>query len=277
MHWFGTTYTQRFNRRHFHSGHLFQGRYKSIVVQNDAYLLQLSYYIHRNPLRAGIVKRLADYRWSSYRVYAYGHKTPKWLSTDLILSQFEGEPDRHKSYREKVQKYASEEKHLLEDLRHGLILGTKDFVENIHKQYLPSKLDPAVVQQNQLVTTADLDGFLTKVGRSLKCDVNSFVQAGRLSGTDKDKRDLLLYFIWRAGHLKNEQIGNLFGISYSAVSHAIKSVKAKLKKDQKLRAKFYQINSLFKIFIPSLSMTGRVIKIDKRLPCFNNGTDRLRS
>jgi len=46
MHWFGTTYTQRFNRRHFRSGHLFQGRYKSIIVQNDAYLLQLSCYIH---------------------------------------------------------------------------------------------------------------------------------------------------------------------------------------------------------------------------------------
>ncbi len=87
MHWFGTTYTQRFNRRHSRSGHLFQGRYKSIIVQNDAYLLQLSYYIHRNPLRAGIVKRLTDYRWSSYKVYAYGHKTPKWLSTELILSQ----------------------------------------------------------------------------------------------------------------------------------------------------------------------------------------------
>ena len=86
MLWFGTTYTQRFNRRHFRSGHLFQGRYKSIVVQNEAYLLQLSYYIHRNPLRAGMVKRLADYRWSSYKVYAYNRKSPKWLSTDLIMS-----------------------------------------------------------------------------------------------------------------------------------------------------------------------------------------------
>ena len=56
MHWFGTTYTQRFNRRHFRSGHLFQGRYKSIIVQNDAYLLRLSCYIHRNPLRAGMAE-----------------------------------------------------------------------------------------------------------------------------------------------------------------------------------------------------------------------------
>ncbi len=56
------------------SGHLFQGRFKSIIVQNDAYLMRLSCYIHRNPLRAGIVKRLADYRWNSYKVYAYGNK-----------------------------------------------------------------------------------------------------------------------------------------------------------------------------------------------------------
>jgi REP element-mobilizing transposase RayT len=121
MHWFGTTYTQRFNRRHFRSGHLFQGRYKSIIIENDAYLLQLSYYIHRNPLRAGIVKRLAGYRWSSYKVYAYGRKAPKWLSTDLILSQFGDDQDCHRGYRKKVQKYASEEKSLFEDLRHGLI------------------------------------------------------------------------------------------------------------------------------------------------------------
>lgn len=158
-----------------------------------------------------IVKRLAGYRWSSYRVYAYGHKTPKWLSTELILSQFEGEPDRHKRYREKFQKYASEEKHLLEDLRHGLILGTKDFVENIRKQYLPSRLDSALPQQNQLATNIDLDSFLFEAGRYLKCDVNKFVQAGRLSGADKDKRDLLLYISWRAGHMKNEQIGNCLG------------------------------------------------------------------
>lgn len=104
MHWFGTTYTQRFNCRHFRSGHLFQGRYKSIIVENDAYLLRLSYYIHRNPLRAGMVHRLADYRWSSYRVYAYGRKTPEWLSTDLILSQYSDTQNKHQRYRENTQK-----------------------------------------------------------------------------------------------------------------------------------------------------------------------------
>jgi len=89
MQWLGVTYTRRFNNRHCRSGHLFQGRFKSIVVENDAYVVELSCYIHRNPLRAGIVKRLIDYKWSTYPVYAYGRKASDWLKTDLILSFFQ--------------------------------------------------------------------------------------------------------------------------------------------------------------------------------------------
>jgi REP element-mobilizing transposase RayT len=247
MQWFGTTYTQRFNRRHFRSGHLFQGRYKSIIVQNNAYLLQLSYYIHRNPLRAGVVRRLADYRWSSYKVYGYGRKTPKWLSTDLILSQFAGDQERHRSYREKTQKSAAEEKRLFEDLRHGLILGSKHFVDKIRKRYIPSQPELSVPQQRQVANTFDPKNYLSKAERILKCDVEHFAQSRRLSGAEKDIRDVLLYGFWATGQLKNEQIGRLFGLSYSGVSHAVKSVKSKLAKDRQLQIKFDRLNSLLKV------------------------------
>jgi putative transposase len=76
MQWFGTTYTRKFHLHNNLDGHLFRGRFKSIIVENDAYLLRLSCYIHRNPLRAGMVERLADYPWSSYPYYAYANKTP---------------------------------------------------------------------------------------------------------------------------------------------------------------------------------------------------------
>jgi REP element-mobilizing transposase RayT len=75
MQWLGVTYTNRINARHRRSGHLFQGRLKNMLVQNDAYLLQLSCYIHGNPLRAKMVERSVEYRWSSYRAYAYGQQT----------------------------------------------------------------------------------------------------------------------------------------------------------------------------------------------------------
>src|SRR5574337_565875 len=77
MQWFGTTYTRRYNLKNYRSGHLFQGRFKNFLIENDRYLTMLSCYIHRNPLRAGMVKRLAGYRWSSYPIYAYGKPSPK--------------------------------------------------------------------------------------------------------------------------------------------------------------------------------------------------------
>ena len=246
MHWFGTTYTQRFNTRHLKSGHLFQGRYKSILVQNDAYLLQLSCYIHRNPLRANVVKRLADYRWSSYLAYAYGRNAPEWLSTDLILMQFNGD-DRHKNYRERVQRYAKEEKQLWEDFRHGLFLGSKHFVETIRKQYLPRKPHPAIIQQKQLAKRVNPTSVLIKAQQIFDCDVNDFVQAGRVSKADKDARDVMIFLLWKTGDLSNNQIGQLFRISYSAVSHAVKSLKIRMKENPKLLIKFEQLNSLFKL------------------------------
>ena len=96
MQWLGVAYTRRFTICYCRSGHLFQGRFKSIIVENDASMLLLSCSIHRNPLRANIVERLADYRWSSYTVYAYGYKGPEWLKTDTILSQF-GTQNRHQA------------------------------------------------------------------------------------------------------------------------------------------------------------------------------------
>ncbi len=141
MQWFGTTYTRRFNLNNRQNGHLFQGRYKNIIVENETYLLRLSCYIHRNPLRANIVNRLADYPWSSYRYYGYSKKPPNWLKTHLILSQFHGE-NPYKLYRSKTQQYSDEEGCVWEDVKHGLIYGSQDFVRKIRDQYLSPKRNP---------------------------------------------------------------------------------------------------------------------------------------
>ena len=247
MHWFGTTYTNRFNSRHSRSGHLFQGRYKSIIVENEAYLLQLSYYIHRNPLRANLVKRLSEYRWSSYNYYAYGKKQPEWLSMDLILSQHQSSDSPHKSYRTKVQNYAKEEQLLWEDFRHGLVLGSKKFVDKIRRKYLPENPQVDLPQQFSLSRSIDANSFLNEAGRFIGFDPDCVLNKRRLSGSDKDKRDLLIYFLYRSGKITNAQIGQLFSISYSAVNHSIKSLKAKLKTNYDLAKKMSDLNSQFKL------------------------------
>ncbi|MGE0826479.1 MAG: transposase [Candidatus Binatia bacterium] len=81
-------YTQRFNRRHARVGHVFQGRYKAIVVQKDEHLLELCRYVVLNPVRAGMVKRVQDWHWSSYRVTVGQTDSPSWVTTDWLLAQF---------------------------------------------------------------------------------------------------------------------------------------------------------------------------------------------
>ncbi|RJQ48551.1 MAG: addiction module toxin RelE [Gammaproteobacteria bacterium] len=81
-------YTQRFNRRHGRVGHVFQGRYKAILVERDSYLLELARYVILNPLRANRVKRLEAWPWSSYRSTCGQAGSPAWLQTDWILAQF---------------------------------------------------------------------------------------------------------------------------------------------------------------------------------------------
>ena len=212
MQWFGTAYTRRFNVRNNRSGHLFQGRIKSFIVQNDAYLAQLSCYIHRNPLRAGIINRLADYRWSSYPVYAYRKKAPKWLETDLILSQY-GTKDPHQFYRRKVQKYAGEERSLFEDLRYGLFLGTKGFADEIKERFIQTSPQPELPQQVKLAKTVCAEAVLTKLAKAIGCRIDHFKDSLRISKADKVNRDLMLYLLWRSGLYTNQQIGELFGLS----------------------------------------------------------------
>jgi hypothetical protein len=247
MQWLGATYTRRFNLRHFRSGHLFQGRFKSMMVQNEAYLLQLSYYIHRNPVRAGMVKRLSSYKWSSYRAYAYGDQTNQWLNTELIMSLFLNVPDRHLAYREAAQKYSKEEQRIWEDLRHGIFLGTKKFVQNIKKRYLPDIPDSEIPQQRQLSKVIDAEALLNQAAEILNCKLEDFQKTARVSQAEIMDRDLLIYLLWQSGQLTNIQIAEKFGLTYSAVSRRVGVFKNLLNQSTKLQEKFSRVKSLTKI------------------------------
>lgn len=246
MQWLGLSYTRRFNNRHYRSGHLFQGRFKSIVVENDAYLLRLSCYIHRNPLRANMVNRLADYRWSSYPVYAYGYKGPEWLKTEMILPQFHG-TNVHRLYREKVQRYSEEEKKLLEDLKHGIILGTTDFVKKIRGTFAPGSPQKEIPQCQKMQKDVDPSELIQKAAVMLDVDILLCKQSKRIPPEIKANRNLLVFCLWKTGLLTNDKIGELFGVSYSSISHIVKSVQDRLGEDKGFKKKYLKAYSLFKI------------------------------
>jgi len=245
MQWLGTTYTRRFNLEHFQSGHLFQGRYKSILVQNNAYLMQLSYYIHNNPLRAGMVKRLINYRWSSYPAYAYNRRHPKWLDKDLIMSQIHGE-NNHRQYRENSQKYSDENRRIWEDIRHGFIFGSKKFVEQIKDRYIISGPDPALPQQKSIVKSADPEKLLENASKVLKCDPRRMKKSVRIIESDKLNRDILLYWLWQDGMYTNIQIGDLFGLTHSSVSRRVTIIRKKLTMEPNFQRRINTLKSQIK-------------------------------
>ncbi len=246
MQWLGLTYARRLNNRQKRSGHLFQGRFKSMLVENDAYMMQLSCYIHRNPLRANMVKRLLEYRWSSYPVYAYGKKGPPWLKTALILSLFGGK-NRHKGYREKVQNYAGEEGKLWEDFRHGLILGSEDFVEKIRSLAVGSALHKEIPQHRKVLAGLNPAKIANQALALVEKKLKEYGRGHRIRGQAKEDRDLVIYALWEMGLFKNEEIGQLFGVSYSAVSHIARDVKELSARDPLVRSKVSRINSQFKM------------------------------
>ncbi|PJA58762.1 MAG: hypothetical protein CO164_00925 [Rhodocyclales bacterium CG_4_9_14_3_um_filter_68_10] len=83
-------YTQRFNRRHERVGHVFQGRYKAIVVDRDSYLLELCRYVALNPVRAAMVADPQAYPWSSYRATVGQMRSPEWFRREAVLGLFSG-------------------------------------------------------------------------------------------------------------------------------------------------------------------------------------------
>ena len=139
-------YTRWVNRRENRMGHLFQGRYKALLVDRDAYLLELVRYIHLNPVRAGLVDEPLDYPWTGHRAYL-GKAQLLWLSTDWVLSQFDDRlgvaQRRYRAFvRAGMQEGYREEFHSGgEDPR---ILGDDGFLASVLKEDSPPPRPPSL-------------------------------------------------------------------------------------------------------------------------------------
>ena len=122
-------YTQKVNRRHQRVGHVFQGRFKAILVERDSYLLELGRYVVLNPVRAGMVKHVRQWKWSSYPAMAGTAPRPAWLHTDWLLSQFGASRARQIArYIEFVQEGVRGPR-VWDHLRGQVFLGSDAFVE----------------------------------------------------------------------------------------------------------------------------------------------------
>ena len=149
MQWLNVSYATYFNRKQKRSGHLFQGRFKAILIDADAYLLHLSRYIHLNPVRAGIINTLGQFRWSSYPSFIGEQLSPKFLMTDVLLGNFgRNKNEARKNYQEFVE--GVDIKSVKDPSKHlagGFILGDTDFVNWVKDTFLSKREDEKEIPQ----------------------------------------------------------------------------------------------------------------------------------
>jgi len=211
MHYINASYTGYFNRMHKRFGHLFQGRFNGILVEPSSYALELSRYIHLNPVRANIVIRAEDYRWSSYRYYLDVSDKPEWLDTDLILSYFgELKSKRIQLYHNFIQETIGKEyENPLKKAVGSVLLGSEQFINEIKEKYI-----------NDAEVSRDLPSILSLKRKS---SVEEMVEViGKESGI-KDHRllkKIVIYISHRNSGISLREIGEYFGVSESAVSQA---------------------------------------------------------
>jgi putative transposase len=238
-------YTQRFNRAHGSDGQLFRGRYKSILIDGDNYLLELVKYIHCNPLRAGLVKSLDDYPWSSHKGYISQDREGEWiwLYKEFILSILECNEDmRHKTYKAFID---NEEPESLMDVYSGdklpTVLGAKDFIDRIRKKHYHAARCKDIPES--ISFGPDITEIKNEVSRCYNIGVEDFLKKRR--GIYNEARNVAMFLIRKYTGASLEAIGKQFGMTnYSSVSSTIVRIKQRLNTDAKFQDRVSKIENL---------------------------------
>ncbi len=227
--WLGVSYSVWFNRRHQRSGHLFQGRFKSFLIETDRYFTAMCLYIHGNPLRAGLVKRLSDYRWSSYQAYADKQQQVSWLTTELVLGMYGGS---RRQFLRAQQMFLKERTNPLEDLRHGLCLGSQGFSEQCVERLRDEGPDERP-QVRSLLRSKDIRSLAIRILEGLgEKDPESVL---RVRKHRCQNRDVAIHILYHLGVYLNKEIGEVFGVGYTAVPGAVKRGQKYLSSDGQLQ------------------------------------------
>ena len=244
MRHFNITYTSHYNRRHQRVGHLYQGRYKSFLVEADAYLSQVSRYIHLNPVNVSVMKRLSTgkrlqylwaYPWSSLPGYIDAQQELNFVGYTMVLAEYGGEdPPAREKYKQQI----------IEDLIAGLairpqivgqsILGSTGFVSWVRETYLNKEKDRERPDVGKIYHHLSKKVVLATVERTLV--LSHFLQA---TGT---ARQIVMTALYTHAGLNNREIGELFGLDYSTVSQGRKRLREKIDKDADLKMLFQKVD-----------------------------------
>jgi putative transposase len=234
-------YTTYFNVKHKRRGHLFQGRYKAIVVEKEAHLVELTRYIHLNPVRAGMVEMPEQYEWSSYGMYLGTEKEVEWIKTGWVLARSgKRSGEARKAYRKFVERgIGAENKNPLRGAVAGTVLGSEEFVSRIIGMLGMEKQDVELPATRALTVRPGQKEVAELVLKEY--GISSFDEGGRKAA---EARRACIHLMRECCGMNLKEVGQLFsGISYSRISH----IAIETGRDEKMRR---DIMKLKKILTP---------------------------
>lgn len=191
-------YTQAINRRHRRTGHILQGRFKSILVEKDSHLLEVARYVVLNPVRAKMVRSARDWPWSSYRATSGQVPAPAFLSVGWILSQFDSEPVRAtRAYRKFVQQGRSAS--IWDEGRTSAFLGSDGFIEQMKPLLEQRMWDVEISRSERLATRPSLETLFA-------------------DALDKETRNEMVFLATRVHEYTLRDVSEFLGMHYSTIS-----------------------------------------------------------
>ncbi len=238
-------YTIYFNKRHKRYGHLFQGRYKAILVDIDNYLLELSRYIHLNPVRAGILPKPEDYRYSSMPYYAGKKTSPEWLNVKIVLEQFGNTlQEQQAAYKGFVYAGVSVSTSPLEDTYANSILGSEGFIEKITSKFLREKdISDQVPESKKLRYGKNLEEIAMVVMNYYDIDKRTLNK--RKVKSNKGKK----VFVYLARKYTDNKLSSISGfldnsVTPTAISKLVSRTEVELVKNRDMRKDIEKIEKL---------------------------------
>jgi hypothetical protein len=242
MQWLNVSYATYFNRKQDRNGHLFQGRFKAILIEADAYLNHLSRYIHLNPVRAGIVETPGQYRWSSYPAFVGKQIPPKFLKTDRLLRVFgKNSKEARKNYQEFVEGVDIKTvKDPGKKLAGGFILGDTDFVNWVKDTFLGKREDEKEIPQlKKLKPRVTPEIIVEHVSKAFNIEAEKIQK----KGLKRNKaREVSIYLGRELSRLSCNELGDFFGgVSGALITMMSRRITEEIGRNRLLKNKIEKI------------------------------------
>ncbi len=239
MRQFNISYTSHYNRRHKRSGHLYQGRYKSILVEKAPYLSILSRYIHLNPIRTKTMDKktvkektqyLKNYKWSSLTGYISKRKKEEFIDYVMAQEEYGGDSDRGRAaYKKMIYINISAKLDIKDKIIGQSILGREGFIEWVKDKYLTKERDRECPSLKEIQDYRAKGEIIKAVKKVTGKDIE---EIRRKKGS---LRQIVMDLLYRVGGIKGVEIGRIMGVDFSTVSQGRKRLREKLQKDKKLK------------------------------------------